>query len=157
MILTRREMLQRAGAGFGMLGLAATLNGAGLPSGESSPLGARTRLHFKPRAKRVIFLFMNGAPSHVDTFDPKPELAKRVRQAPLVEDRSRHGERRTNKLRRVAGEWVIEQPAFERVRGRIVFDGALQQVPFHAQTKRISRLIAFAIAPSSFRSLERGE
>ena len=38
--------------------------------------------HFAPRAKRVIFLFMNGAPSHVDTFDPKPALKKHAGQAP---------------------------------------------------------------------------
>jgi len=63
-------MLQRAGAGFGLLGLAGTLSAA--PGGPGTPLAP----HFAPRAKRVIFLFMNGAPSHVDTFDPKPALLK---------------------------------------------------------------------------------
>ena len=71
MAIDRREMLRRAGAGAGMMGLAATLQ-------ASSELNAASEVahHFAPRAKRVIFLFMNGAPSHVDTFDPKPALAK---------------------------------------------------------------------------------
>lgn len=77
--MTRRTMLQRAGAGFGMLSLAGTLGATGLAQGESSRLGVP---HFKPRAKRVIFLFMNGAPSHVDTFDPKPALTKYEGQQP---------------------------------------------------------------------------
>ena len=69
-MLTRREMLQSAGAGFGMLGLAGAL--------QSAPLTS----HLAPRAKRVIFLFMNGAPSHVDTFDPKPALKNHEGQKP---------------------------------------------------------------------------
>ena len=60
--LTRRDMLRQAGGGFGMLGLAGTLDAAARP------------MHVPARAKRVIFLFMNGGPSHVDTFDPKPTL-----------------------------------------------------------------------------------
>jgi len=78
MNVTRRQMLQQAGAGFGMLGLASTLPAATSP-------GPRTTTHFKPKAKRVIFLFMNGAPSHVDTFDPKPALAKHAGQQPTGE------------------------------------------------------------------------
>jgi len=77
----RREMLQRCGAGFGMLGLAAVLGdetrAAGLRGKLAGPLTPR-QPHFAPRAKRVIFLFMNGGPSHVDTFDPKPELKKQA-------------------------------------------------------------------------------
>jgi len=45
----------------------------------SNPLAPRAP-HFTPRAKRLIFLFMNGAPSHVDTFDPKPALARHAGQ-----------------------------------------------------------------------------
>jgi hypothetical protein len=60
-----------------MLGLAGTLNAAGLlapaSAAEQSSAG---QPHFAPRAKRVIYLFMNGGPSHVDTFDPKPALAR---------------------------------------------------------------------------------
>ena len=69
-MLSRRQLLQQAGAGFGMVGLAGSLNDL---HAADSP-GAIP--HFTPKAKRVIFLFMNGAPSHVDTFDPKPALAK---------------------------------------------------------------------------------
>ncbi|MEO8496717.1 MAG: DUF1501 domain-containing protein [Planctomycetota bacterium] len=69
-MLNRRQMLQQAGAGFGAVGLAGALNG--LEAAATTP----STPHFQPRAKRVIFLFMNGAPSHVDTFDPKPALAK---------------------------------------------------------------------------------
>lgn len=76
--MSRRSMLQFAGAGFGMLGLAGSLAAESSDSVQY-PVGLP---HFAPRAKRVIFLFMNGAPSHVDTFDPKPELAKQQGQQP---------------------------------------------------------------------------
>ncbi|MCS7022120.1 MAG: DUF1501 domain-containing protein [Gemmataceae bacterium] len=71
---SRREFLQRAGGGLGLLALADLLQaeerrGAG-------PLAPK-RPHFAPRAKAVIWLFMNGGPSQVDTWDYKPELAKR--------------------------------------------------------------------------------
>jgi hypothetical protein len=72
---TRRDLLRRAGAGFGLLGLAGTLDAAGLlGSAQAGTDGVPARTHFPARAKRVIFLFMNGGPSHVDTFDPKPAL-----------------------------------------------------------------------------------
>ena len=85
-ITTRREMLARMGSGFGALGLAGVLNGAGL-SADTIPASKATDdetrgTHFAPKAKRVIFLFMNGAPSHVDTFDPKPALARYEGQQP---------------------------------------------------------------------------
>ncbi len=85
--LSRREMLRRAGAGFGMLGLAGSLEATGLLSktagaGEVAKGLTRGRTHFEPKAKRVIFLFMNGAPSHVDTFDPKPALARYEGETP---------------------------------------------------------------------------
>jgi hypothetical protein len=66
--MTRREMLKNWGTGFGMLGLASLLSEDALAA--SSPTATPL-----PRAKRVIFLFMSGGPSHVDTFDPKPRLA----------------------------------------------------------------------------------
>lgn len=72
---SRRRMLQTAGAGFGMLGLTGSLHAAG-------KLTEQGGLHHAPKAKRVIFLFMNGAPSHVDTFDPKPALKKYEGQQP---------------------------------------------------------------------------
>jgi hypothetical protein len=73
--ITRRDLLRRAGMGFGLLGLAGTLHAA-------SRLSHSSHAHFKPKAKRVIFLFMNGGPSHVDTFDPKPALQKYAGQKP---------------------------------------------------------------------------
>lgn len=80
--ISRRQMLRRAGAGFGIVGLASALQAAGKlePTG-GSPL-ASLGPHFAPRAKRVIFLCMNGAPSHVDTFDPKPALKKHEGEKP---------------------------------------------------------------------------
>ncbi len=72
--LNRRDMLTRAGAGFGALPLAWMLaNGQATASDRPSPLAAKTAFR-APRAKSVIFLFMEGGPSHIDTFDPKPEL-----------------------------------------------------------------------------------
>jgi hypothetical protein len=73
-LLNRRQMLQRMCAGFGFLGLSSLI--------ESNAFGSA---HFAPRAKRVVFLFMNGGPSHIDTFDPKPELAKYEGQQPTGE------------------------------------------------------------------------
>src|SRR3954453_10655281 len=73
--LTRREMLLRGGAGFGALALAGLLGESPLraasPSGDAHPaIGGSWTL--PARAKSVIFLFMEGGPSHIDTFDPKP-------------------------------------------------------------------------------------
>src|SRR6187399_2982172 len=73
--LTRRELLRRSGGGFGALALAALLADESRAAGESAPL-AEKKPHFAARAKRVIFLFMPGGPSQVDTFDPKPELTR---------------------------------------------------------------------------------
>ncbi len=72
---TRRQLLQRAGAGFGSLALAALLADEAAATTSSNPLAPRLP-HFPARAKRVIFLFMPGGPSQVDTFDPKPRLTQ---------------------------------------------------------------------------------
>src|ERR1700752_745013 len=73
---SRRELLRRAGAGFGSLALAAVLAAqARATTTHASPLAPREP-HFPARAKRVIFLFMPGGPSQVDTFDPKPRLTQ---------------------------------------------------------------------------------
>ena len=69
--MTRRDMLRTMGAGFGMTGLAGTLS-ADTPTNPLAPKNP----HFAPKAKHVIFLFLNGGPSQVDTFDPKPLLQK---------------------------------------------------------------------------------
>src|SRR6266576_3120506 len=73
--VTRRDILARAGHGFGAIALGSLL---GKPAGAAirvNPLAAK-QPHFAPKAKSVIFLFMVGAPSHIDTFDPKPALEK---------------------------------------------------------------------------------
>ena len=79
---TRRQALTRLGGGFGLLALSQMLN-TSLAQAATSPViptggtgGVLPGLHFKPRAKRVIFLMMNGGMSHVDTFDYKPMLDK---------------------------------------------------------------------------------
>ncbi|RMF37145.1 MAG: DUF1501 domain-containing protein [Planctomycetota bacterium] len=74
--LSRRDMLMSSSAGFGGLALAAMLQQQAHGERSSSPLAAR-QPHFAPRARRVIFMFMHGGPSQVDTFDYKPELQKR--------------------------------------------------------------------------------
>jgi hypothetical protein len=75
-LLNRRQLLRQTGVGFGSLALAALLTDeSSAASPAVSPLTAREP-HFKARAKHVIFLFMPGGPSQVDTFDPKPTLTK---------------------------------------------------------------------------------
>jgi hypothetical protein len=73
----RRAFLTRATTGLGAIALTSLLNpkifGAA-PAAGPKPLGALPGLHFAPKAKRVIYLFMSGAPSHIDLFDHKPKL-----------------------------------------------------------------------------------
>jgi hypothetical protein len=80
-LLSRRDMLTRCGTGIGMLGLTALLADEGLLAAEEKNLTAVSPLapkqpHFATKAKHVVHLFMNGGPSQVDTFDPKPALDK---------------------------------------------------------------------------------
>jgi hypothetical protein len=81
--LSRREMLGRMCGGFGLLGLAGLIGpeAALAARGSAGPAGP----HFAPRARRVIFLFLNGGPSQVDTFDPKPALQRFEGQQPTGE------------------------------------------------------------------------
>src|SRR6202021_2791557 len=78
--LTRRELLFRSVNGFGAAALAAMLaeDGRAEVPGVGKPLDpfAPKKPHFPPKAKNVIVLFMDGGPSQVDTFDPKPMLEK---------------------------------------------------------------------------------
>ena len=69
--INRRNMLQQAGGGIGLMALQSLLMA---DAGE--PTESTNEPHFAPRAKRLIWLFMHGGPSHVDLFDPKPELSK---------------------------------------------------------------------------------
>lgn len=77
-LLSRRDLLRRCGGGAGLLGLATLLRDERLLAGATAvnPLAARPP-QFPGRAKSVIWLFMNGGPSQVDTWDYKPELARR--------------------------------------------------------------------------------
>lgn len=82
MPFTRREWLSRTGMGMASLGLAGLVD-AGAPAAIAAPSGSGyinpmlpKAPHFTGKAKHVIHLFMNGGPSHVDTFDPKPSLEK---------------------------------------------------------------------------------
>jgi hypothetical protein len=86
---TRRQLLKTSAVGFGHLALSAMLcrDGAASdspPSALRSPLAPKSP-HFPARAKRIVFLFMKGGPSHVDTFDPKPLLDRDNGKAPPFE------------------------------------------------------------------------
>ncbi|SPE41834.1 conserved exported hypothetical protein [Candidatus Sulfopaludibacter sp. SbA3] len=73
--VTRREALCRVGSGFGMMAFAGMVGQSLAHAGVDTPGGAAT-LDYPQKVKRVIFLFMNGGLSHVDSFDPKPMLEK---------------------------------------------------------------------------------
>ena len=68
-LLTRRQFFGRTACGIGSAALASLLNRDGLAENVGP--------HFAPKAKRVIYLFMDGAPTHVDLFDYKPKLQER--------------------------------------------------------------------------------
>src|SRR5690349_5467627 len=70
--ISRRSMLRQSACGFGALGLIGMLNGQSAAT-VAGPLAPKIP-HFAPRAKRIVFLFMHGGPSAMDTFDPKPRL-----------------------------------------------------------------------------------
>jgi hypothetical protein len=96
LFLSRRQFLNRAGAGFGALSLT-SLVGMGLmdpPDADAatashSPLAPR-QPHFAPKAKRILHIFASGAPSHIDTWDPKPELQK-YHDQPMPNDKNATG------------------------------------------------------------------
>ncbi len=76
-IPSRRDFLQTAGGGIGMMALQSLLLGQGRSQLHANPAsGFEQTPHFAPRAKRMIWLFMHGGPSHVDLFDPKPDLQR---------------------------------------------------------------------------------
>ena len=115
---SRREFLTQSGAGFGALALAAMQVETNMLAADPNE-ATTTELHLPPTAKNVIFLFMEGGPSHLDTFDPKPELNRLAGQhlpesfgtvltamgefhAPLLESR------RTWKQYGESGTWVSD-------------------------------------------------
>ncbi len=81
--LSRRQLLQNLCGGIGTVALSAVLN----QHAHGARSGSEKALHHPARAKRVIFLFMSGGPSHVDTFDPKPDLFKyEGKRLPILEE-----------------------------------------------------------------------
>src|SRR6266536_3628574 len=74
-LVSRRQFLARCGMGMGALGLASLLSEEALAA-SGAGLGAVKPTHFPAKAKHVIHIFAQGAPSHIDTWDPKPALAK---------------------------------------------------------------------------------
>ena len=103
---SRRSLLQNSASGFGYLALSALMaQQKGVASGVENALAAR-KPHFPARAKRVIFLFMKGGPSHVDTFDPKPLLTRdHGGKYPFAEPRIKFAE--TGKL--LKSPWSFKQ------------------------------------------------
>ena len=101
--LSRREMLARSSVGFGSLALAGLL--ADEARAAVNPLAAK-QPHFPARAKRVIFIFLKGGPSQVDTFDPKP-LLDRDDGKPLPFDKPRVQFAPTNNL--LKSPWKFQQ------------------------------------------------
>jgi hypothetical protein len=79
--LTRRWFLRDCGVGLASVALAQLLQRDGRAAPSANPLAPRAP-HFAPKAKRVIYMFQAGAPSHLELFDPKPELTKRDGQLP---------------------------------------------------------------------------
>lgn len=75
-VWTRRELLQRSGMGLGALGLAGMLAETPRPAWGAEATLAQKQPHYPGKVKRVVHFFLNGGPSHVDTFDYKPALAK---------------------------------------------------------------------------------
>ena len=113
---TRREFLWEAGAGFTGLALAGLLSrdgflGAGRPGPRPrdvrQPAGAEEAATSPPKAKSVIFLFMYGGPSHVDTFDYKPKLYDLDGKTIAVKTFGRGGKK--NEGRVVGPKWKFQQ------------------------------------------------
>ena len=104
-VFTRRQMLRASSAGFGSLAMAALLADQSRSDANESPLRARPP-HFPAKARRVIFLFMHGGPSQVDTFDHKPLLTRDHGQ-PLPFDKPRVVSSQTGNL--LKSPWQFRQ------------------------------------------------
>jgi hypothetical protein len=108
----RREFLWQAGAGFGAVALSSMLGSDGFfssasaASPSSNPLAAKPP-HFAPKAKNIIFLFMYGGPSHIDTFDYKPSMIGMDGKSVDVKTFGRGGHR--NQGRIVEPRWKFKQ------------------------------------------------
>ena len=96
--VSRRQLLRTCGAGLGMAGLSGLLAAAASTTPGTDPLAVKPP-HFPAKAKHVIHLFLNGGPSHVDSFDHKPMLAKVRRQNRIPAATSRPSARRGSLMR----------------------------------------------------------
>ncbi|MCI0361301.1 MAG: DUF1501 domain-containing protein, partial [Planctomycetaceae bacterium] len=102
--LSRRDLLLRSGGTLGLVGLSSVLADAGLLAAAPEPRPIATNPlapkapHYAPKATRLIFLFMNGGPSHVDTFDPKPELTRHAGETLPDSFTMKNSRRRNGKL-----------------------------------------------------------
>jgi hypothetical protein len=106
--LSRRDLLRYCGNGFGMLGLASLFAeeaSAQKTARDANPLALRPPM-YPAKAKRVIFLFMSGGPSHVDLFDPKPRLAQENGQ-PLPFEKPQLERTRTGNL--LGSPWTFQK------------------------------------------------
>lgn len=110
----RREFLWQSGAGFGAVALSTLLgndffqqHGLAAAGPDSSPRGSAKQPHFAPKAKSIIFLFMYGGPSHIDTFDYKPNMVGMDGKTITVKTFGRGGHR--NEGRIVEPRWKFKQ------------------------------------------------
>ncbi len=110
---TRREFIWQAGAGFGAAALASMLSQDGFDANVSAaeavyknPLAVKPP-HFAPKAKSVIFLFMYGGPSHIDTFDRKPKMTGMDGQTVDVKTFGRGGHKTGGRI--VEPRWDFHQ------------------------------------------------
>jgi hypothetical protein len=94
--LSRRELLKTTSCGFGALAFAGLFGKVAKAAVDSNPLAAR-QPHFAPKAKRVIFMFNQGGPSHVDTFDHKPALERDDGKSPSSTGNYKAGNRKLMK------------------------------------------------------------
>lgn len=105
---TRREFLWQTGAGFGSAALASLLTQDGFfAEARASDSAKLPQPHFAPRAKSVIFLFMYGGPSHIDTFDYKPTMKGRDNQTVEVKTFGRGGHKNSGRI--VEPRWEFKQ------------------------------------------------
>jgi len=135
--LSRREFLNRSGMGLGMMGLAGLMTP---PSDAQAASALARRLgHFAPKAKRVIHFFLNGGPSHVDTFDPKPALlryaGKPLPQTLITERKTGAAFPSPFKFRRYGQSGIEVSELFEKTAAHIddiaVIRSMQAQVPNH--------------------------
>ena len=74
LMMTRRQLFGKTATGIGVAALSSLLSREGMTAVGSHAGGALLAPHHTPKAKRVIYLFMSGAPSHIDLYDNKPKL-----------------------------------------------------------------------------------